>query len=383
MVPVGKQRTKSARGCSAYARCLGAIGAMVFLLVCVANNNTKIFLQADNEDQSSLLLTSLMNDRNDKAAASRIADLEKQLQRAKEELQVASMMNTNKGGEGATSAFPVKSSIYDKGFNPIFVYSNSITAAAEIPAKRGYAQVLQDKVVSALITASSSNDGKTTTTKEEQPFFFVDLAANHYRELSNTLLLERNGWKGLCIEGNPMYWYELARYRNCTIIGAFVGGKEKDDGTQVEVVLVRGVEGGIAAKGMDNPANPNRKRENRDLVSILTIFKETKTPNTIDYFSLDVEGAESLVMEDFPWDEYTFRYLTIERPKDDLKATLQTQGYVHVAVLGTFGEELWMNTKHAGLSFDEASDIVQSNTESAFLRQRAHLVRDEKKEIKV
>lgn len=375
MVSIGKQRTKSAQGCSAYARCLGAIGAMVFLLVCVAN------LQADNENQSSLLLTSLMNDHNDKAAASRIVDLEKQLQRAKEELQVASMMNT-KGEEGTTSAFPVKSSIYDKGFNPIFVYSNSITAAAEIPAKRGYAQVLQDKVVSALITASSSNDGKTTTTKEEQPFFFVDLAANHYRELSNTLLLERNGWKGLCIEGNPMYWYELARYRNCTIIGAFVGGKEKGDGMQVEVVLGRGVEGGIAAKGMDNPANAIRKRENRDLVSILTIFKETKTPNTIDYFSLDVEGAESLVMEDFPWDEYTFRYLTIERPKDDLKATLLTQGYVHVAVLGTFGEELWMNTKHAGLSFDEASDIVRSNTESGFLRQRAHLVRDEKKEIK-
>ena len=115
----------------------------------------------------------------------------------------------------------------------------------------------------------------------------------------------------------------------------------------------------------------------------MTIFKETKIPKTLDYFSLDVEGAESLVMEDFPWDEYTFRYLTIERPTDDLKATLQTQGYVALAVLGTFGEELWMNTKYAGLSFDEASDIVQSNTETAFLKQRAHLVRDEKKEIKV
>jgi len=98
----------------------------------------KILLQVGSEDQSSLLLTSLMNDHNEKATASRIADLEKQLQRAKEELQVARMRN-KEGGEGAASAFPVKSSIYDKGFNPIFVYSNSITAAAEIPIEPHYA----------------------------------------------------------------------------------------------------------------------------------------------------------------------------------------------------------------------------------------------------
>jgi len=379
MVSIGKQKKESA-----HSRCVRSIGAMAFVLVvllCVATNK-KILLEDDQ--QSSSLLTGLMKDVDDKVTASRIADLEKQLQRAKEELEVVASMRNKDGGGGATkNAFPVKSSIYDKGFNPIFVYSNRIAAAAEIPDKPHYGQVLQDKVVRALITAGGSNDGKTTTTKDEQPLFFVDLAANHYRELSNTLSLERNGWKGLCIEGNPMYWYELARYRKCTIVGAFVGGKEKEDGTGVEVVLGRGVEGGIAAKGMDTPANPRRKTDKREIVSIMTIFKETKTPKTIDYFSLDVEGAESLVMEDFPWDEYTFRFLTIERPKDDLKSTLQTQGYVAVAHLGTFGEELWMNTKYAGLSFDEASDIVEANTKAGFKRQRATLVRDEKNEIKV
>jgi len=77
--------------------------------------------------------------------------------------------------------------------------------------------------------------------------------------------------------------------------------------------------------------NANYKGEqvpvDREIVSIITIFKETKTPKLIDYFSLDVEGAESLVMKDFPWDEYKFRVLTIERSRGDLVAALHGQGY--------------------------------------------------------
>ena len=67
--------------------------------------------------------------------------------------------------------------------------------------------------------------------------FFVDLAANDALYLSNTFVLEKNGWEGVCIEANPEYWYGLASFRTCTIVGAAVGGKPEDDGLEVNFAL--------------------------------------------------------------------------------------------------------------------------------------------------
>jgi len=131
-----------------------------------------------------------------------------------------------------------KSSIYEKGFKPVFVYSNATTAAAEIPSEGkdylrsdplkpivSFSQIRQDRIIDALFHAI----------KDEKPkqLFFVDLAANHFSILSITLALEQKGWNGLCIEGYQEYWYDLARHRKCTIVGAYVGGEESDDGQQV------------------------------------------------------------------------------------------------------------------------------------------------------
>ena len=44
--------------------------------------------------------------------------------------------------------------------------------------------------------------------------YFVDLAANQYRDSSNTYVLEYfNKWRGVCIEANPMYHQELVSFR--------------------------------------------------------------------------------------------------------------------------------------------------------------------------
>ena len=53
------------------------------------------------------------------------------------------------------------------------------------------------------------------------------------------------------------------------------------------------------------------KRTSRSLVSIL---EEVNAPKIIDYFSLDIEGAEEIVLKNFPFEKYKFLALTIERP---------------------------------------------------------------------
>ena len=344
-------------------------------LVLIFHSDLKRLFSLHTEPSLDLENILLEKNTNDEATKS-IAKLTKQLQDVRDELQAVRKGAENPNKEDSAANFPVKSSIYKKGFNPVFVYSNAATAAAEMPVKPGFSQVKQDVIIAALITASKektpSNEGG-----DYHPFF-VDLAANHFMTLSNTLALEHKGWKGLCIEGNHLYWYDLARHRTCTIVGAFVGGKESEDGKQMKVVNGKGnfgPNGGIVGAGMDNTEKTKRGTDDRDIVSIVTIFKETKVPKIIDYFSLDVEGAESLVMEDFPWDEYTFRFLTIERPKPELAATLQGQGYNLLATIGRFGEEVWMHNKVSGISFDEASDVIIANGP-----MRTNLARDHRKE---
>jgi hypothetical protein len=77
--------------------------------------------------------------------------------------------------------------------------------------RQWYSQARQDELVVALLRNKTNG-------------YFIDLAANDAVQLSNTYALERYyQWQGVCIEPNPMYWYNLTAFRTCVIIGAVVG----------------------------------------------------------------------------------------------------------------------------------------------------------------
>lgn len=248
-----------------------------------------------------------------------------------------------------------------QGFRPVYIYSN-VT-----PDHMGqYSQEKQDQIILALTKA---NDDKANLSPRVEPHFFVDLAANDALVLSNTFVLEKNGWEGVCIEANPEYWYRLAIFRTCTIIGAAVGGKPEDDGLEVNFAL-KGVFGGVVGHDTDNNEDnsANVVQVKRNLVSIFTIFNQTNVPRVIDYLSLDVEGAESLVMEHFPWSDYSFKFLTIERPKDDLKEKLKLNGYKMVLVLTLYGETLWIHQPSVLLPLEEIWSIAGEYNNTHFTR---------------
>ena len=50
----------------------------------------------------------------------------------------------------------------------------------------------------------------------------------------------------------------------------------------------------------------------------------------MDYLSLEVEGAEWEIMKDFPFDQYQWRFLTIERTRLELDLLLDLHGYIQV-----------------------------------------------------
>lgn len=173
--------------------------------------------------------------------------------------------------------------------------------------------------------------------------FFIDLAANDARTLSNTFALERNlQWTGLCVEPNPMYWHDLS-YRSCQVVAAVVGQTSMQE---VQFQFDMGAWGGIVGEEYDvkpgedvDVAPPQHKYT----VTLLEILERFQAPRVIDYLSLDVEGAESFIMHNFPLDKYHIKVMTVERPRDDLVKLLTDKKYKQIKVLTGFGESLWVH----------------------------------------
>jgi len=192
-----------------------------------------------------------------------------------------------------------------------------------------FSQAGQDEVVWGLL-------------REKRQGYFVDLAANDATLLSNTYALERDhGWTGLCVEPNPEYWYNLSTIRpTCSIVGAVVGSPE----SRMQPVKFRyeaGDHGGIADRGFDNGPRWQRTSLPAYTVPLVEIFRRFNVPRVIDYMSLDVEGAESFILMNFPFDEYTIRVLTAERLKGGIRGYLKANGFVFLKRLSTWGESLW------------------------------------------
>ena len=117
-----------------------------------------------------------------------------------------------------------------------------------------------------------------------------------------------------------------------------------DELTKVQVKF-RGVFGGIVGKMDEKLANRKREpdtiTENRYLAPLTDIFELYNVPKTIDYVNLDVEGAEYIIMEHFPFTKYTIRIMTVERPSKELKSLLEKNGYMFVKEVSWWGETLW------------------------------------------
>lgn len=158
--------------------------------------------------------------------------------------------------------------------------------------------------------------------------YFLEVGSADGVTLSNTYLLEKEyDWNGICIEADAEYFASLAKARNAQCVHACVDGVERE----VEFAQ-RKLLGGIVGDGLDNsPAA--RKPSEYNTVKVMTkrlatILHELRAPPTIDYFSIDVEGAEERILGSFPFGEYRFNCMTIERPKAPLRQVLANNGYM-------------------------------------------------------
>ena len=166
--------------------------------------------------------------------------------------------------------------------------------------------------------------------------FFVDLAATDGIHENNTIFLEKYlDWNGICVEPNKLFFSKLKNNRKVKCICEVVSDK-----TENISFFSNGGIGGIIGDEFDNNVNKrkdlifkltNKKKiETRKTITLYEILEMYKAPKVIDYLSLDVEGAETAVLQNFPFEKYKFLCITIERPSAELNEILFNNQYIFV-----------------------------------------------------
>jgi hypothetical protein len=230
----------------------------------------------------------------------------------------------------------------DIGWKNIHVFygdSSHMFDAASVPApyfqaNTWFSQYRQDEIVSKLLHGKRGG-------------YFIDLAANDAVRLSNTYALEKHfDWNGLCLEPNPIYWTGLS-YRKCHVVAAIVGNRTMEE-VFFQFPRNKAPKGGILGDAFDNKNDLWNEGHPRFTISLLEVFEKFQVPTVIDYISLDVEGAEDLVMSSFPFAKYRFNIMTVERPSDMLSTILTANGYVLLKAIKQNTETLWVHNSIFG-----------------------------------
>jgi hypothetical protein len=178
-----------------------------------------------------------------------------------------------------------------------------------------YAQVCQDQFALTLV-------GKNG--------YFLDLGAgwDHSGMNSNTVLLEENGWNGICVEGHgPSHALRLAKAKRAHVLNVYIPQTQ-----------------------------------------IIDILKEHNAPKTIDYVSVDIDPMSMIALDNFPFDEYEFKVMTFEHDtyrngpeqKEQAYALLTEKGYVRLCNdvnvpeaqgVGLYFEDWYVNPKYFSEEF--------------------------------
>jgi len=148
--------------------------------------------------------------------------------------------------------------------------------------------------------------------------FFVEAGAMDGLHLSNTLLLEREyGWTGICCEPNKNLYEKLQNNRNCLYDdGVLYNTNDEEiefftaDGTDME--QLGGTFEDFKAEESRISTRTNGKTYILKTLTLNTLLKKHNAPRVIDYISLDTEGSELKILEEFDFDKWDVKVFTIE-----------------------------------------------------------------------
>lgn len=183
--------------------------------------------------------------------------------------------------------------------------------------------------------------------KQTEPGTFVDVGAYDGVTFSNTLLFERLGWTGVCVEPLPAPFRKLQTSRNAICVNCALADR-MGEATFVEAEMPEPFEqmySGLQANFDDRHTRLIREHGRnvrhykvpvRTLPDILSEFGIRR----FDYLSVDTEGSEWKILRDFDFGSYGVSVVSVENnARDDKLLRLMAQhGYQLIRTFAGFDE---------------------------------------------
>jgi FkbM family methyltransferase len=151
---------------------------------------------------------------------------------------------------------------------------------------------------------------------------YLEIGVHDGENANNTVMMDQEyGWSGVCIDP----FMDNMENRSCQKFYVALGSEPGE----AEFRYGENGEHSVFA-GLDKFATTDDNKMHKDTVGhfemkkvpVCTpedVFAEANLPSTIDYMSLDVEGAEMDILRSFPFDKYCVKYATIETNNDKEK----------------------------------------------------------------
>lgn len=179
--------------------------------------------------------------------------------------------------------------------------------------------------------------------------FFLEIGVGPGKNYSNTYLLEKYfAWKGILCEPNPAYWPAIRENRSVTLDTRAVFSKSKE----IVRFLCVPCEYGLLSTISDfkDSDSHNRWGEEVDIetVTLDDLLTQHNTPRDIDYISIDTEGSETKIIENFDFNNcislLTIKHNLVPGRAEQVDSILFPFGYMRVYT-DISGGDAWYQRK--------------------------------------
>jgi FkbM family methyltransferase len=184
--------------------------------------------------------------------------------------------------------------------------------------------------------------------------FFIEVGANDPIILSQTYLLEQNGWEGILVEPQAKCCVELRRSRPRSKVVQAACGAPEQKGKALLRVAAADVLSMLATQTADDDVTFAGTVE-VDLVTLDDLLAECGNPKP-DFVSIDVEGGELDVLKGFALAKHRPDLLLMEDHVQDLRLHfyLRRQGY---KLIKRTGSNNWYIPREVAFSISVAERL--------------------------
>jgi FkbM family methyltransferase len=184
----------------------------------------------------------------------------------------------------------------------------------------------------AIFRQEVEDDVLDTYFSNRKPGYFIEVGAFDPELLSQSKRLEDNGWSGLMIEACEEHAIRCRKNRTSKVIQVACGSPAQH-GTTMKLAKL----GGLSTVRADRFENDWRYDE-YEIVSVVTLdsILEVQQPTSIDFISIDVEGAEMDVLAGFDISRWKPPLVLIEDhiENDSIHRFMKAHGYKRVRRTG-------------------------------------------------